>query len=223
MTTGTAPRTRSARPRTRLIALAGAAGLLLTPALPASAEDDALGANRLRVEVLSSRADQVSGGDALVRVSLGSRIAADDVSVTLNGADVTDALPVDPGGRSLTGVIDGLRAGPNDLRASGQLGRDTQLTLTNHPIAGPIFSGPQQYPFLCRTEQAGLGQPIVDNQVGQGLRVFALDAAGNKTTQVIGWSRDCAATTVVDLLYRATNGSFKPMPADGSRPADMTT
>jgi hypothetical protein len=28
---------------------------------------------------------------------------------------------------------------------------------------GPIFSGPQQYPFVCRTEQSNLGQPLVDN------------------------------------------------------------
>jgi hypothetical protein len=204
------------------LALAGAVVVVLTPAA-AAADDDLLSGNRLHIEVLSSRADQVSGGDALVRVSLGTRVAADDVRVTLNGAEVTDALDPDPGGRSLTGVIDGLLDGSNLLRASAGIGRDASLTLRNHPIAGPIFSGPKQYPFLCRTEQAGLGQPIVDNQDGQGLRVFALDAAGNKTTQVIGWSRDCAAATVVDRLYRATNGTFKPMPADGSRPADMTT
>ena len=33
----------------------------------------------------------------------------------------------------------------------------------------------------------------------------------------------CAGATVVDLVYRATNGAFKPMPTDGSRPAELTT
>jgi len=28
---------------------------------------------------------------------------------------------------------------------------------------GPIWSGPHQYPFVPRTEQSGLGQPLVDN------------------------------------------------------------
>ncbi|MCP5351002.1 MAG: hypothetical protein H7A10_08570, partial [Oceanospirillaceae bacterium] len=28
----------------------------------------------------------------------------------------------------------------------------------------PLFSGPLQYPFLCMTEDSGLGQPLVDNQ-----------------------------------------------------------
>ncbi len=96
--------------------LAGAVVVVLTPS--AAAADDLLSGNRLRIEVLSSRADQVSGGDALVRVSLGHRVDADDVVVTLNGADVTGALTLDPGGRSLTGVVAGLQDGSNELKAS---------------------------------------------------------------------------------------------------------
>ena len=46
---------------------------------------------------------------------------------------------------------------------------------------GPIFSGPQQYPFVCATEPSGLGQPQVDNQNARGIPIFELDAAGNKT------------------------------------------
>ncbi len=89
----------TSRARSLALALAGAVVVVLTPAA-AAADDDLLSGNRLRIEVLSSRADQVSGGDALVRVSLGYRVDADDVRVTLNGADVTDALDPRPG-RSL--------------------------------------------------------------------------------------------------------------------------
>jgi hypothetical protein len=207
---------------TRVLKLAvlASAAMLAATAAPADAAPapDGFGGHRLELDVLSSRADEVSGGDALIRVKLGARIDPDDVRVTLNGADVTGRF-----GDGWTGVVDGMRLGANVLRATAGRGRSASLLVKNHPIAGPIFSGPKQYPFLCRTEQAGLGQPIVDNQAGQGMRVFALDANGQKTTQVIGWSKDCAAPTVVDRLYRATDGSFKPMPADGSRPADVTT
>ena len=191
----------------RLIPFTAVALLVVGAAPPATAG----GENTPGIEVLSSRPDQVSGGDALVRTRLSAR-------VTRNGADVTTAFTPDPGGRTQTGLVTGFRVGVNLMRA----GRGSSLLVRNHPISGPIFSGPQQYPFVCHTEEAGLGQPVVDNQDGQGLRVFKLDAAGAKTTEVAGWSRDCAAPTRVDYVYRASDGNFKPMPADGSRPADLT-
>jgi hypothetical protein len=195
------------------------AAVLLVPPPPAVAADDATDRadlfRRVSLEVLSSRADQVTGGDALVRVRpAGAR-------VTLNGVDVTGRLTAD--GNARTGLLTGLRDGANELRATAPRAGSTRLALRNHPVGGPIFSGPQQYPFVCRTEAEGLGQPLVDNQAGQGMRVYRLDAAGAKTTELAGWSRDCAAPTVVDLLYRSTAGAFKPMPADGSRPADLSS
>jgi hypothetical protein len=191
----------------RCFALAGVAVVTLATLTPTTAAADR-GLAATRIDVLSSRPDQVSGGDALIRVTpAGAR-------VTLNGADVTGSLTRE--GDSLTGIVTGLRDGTNVVRADVRRGRSAALPLRNHPISGPIFSGPQQYPFLCRTEQNGLGQPTVDNQAGQGMRVRGPDG------RTIGWSRDCAAPTVVDRLYRATDGTFKPMPADGSRPADLT-
>ncbi|MEE6263116.1 DUF6351 family protein [Plantactinospora sonchi] len=184
-------------------------------AVPAAAGAGGGSGQRLGIEVLSSRADQVSGGDALIRVSVGGRIDPGSVRVTRNGADVTGSLRAD--GRELRGVVDGLRDGSNVLRATARGTGAGTLVIRNHPDSGPIFSGPRQYPFLCRTEQNGLGQPVVDNQDGQGMRVRGPDGG------VVGWSRDCAGRTVVDRLYRATDGSFKPMPSDGSRPVDLTT
>ncbi|MEO3747938.1 DUF6351 family protein [Plantactinospora sp. B5E13] len=197
----------------------GLVGLTLATALtvstvPAAAHDRGT-PGRLGIEVLSSRPDQVSGGDALLRIPVGGRVDPDSVRVTRNGVDVTRSLGVD--GRELRGVVDGLRPGSNVLRATARGAGPTTLVVRNHPDDGPIFSGPRQYPFLCRTEQNGLGQPIVDNHDGQGMRVTGPDGA------VVGWSRDCAARTVLDRLYRAADGTFKPMPADGSRPADLTT
>lgn len=192
-------------------AMATALLLVVISAAPASA---APSGQRLEIDVLSSRADQVTGGDALIQVKAGPRADLDDVKVTSNGTDITALLTPDPAAHTLTGVVDGLRDGWNLIVAHHKSGFPALKFLRNHG-AGPIFSGPRQYPFLCRTESAGLGQPIVDNQEQQGFRV--LNASG----AVIGWSRDCDAAPVHDKLYRATDGQFKPMPA--SRPADMST
>jgi hypothetical protein len=78
-----------------------------------------------------------------------------------------------------------------------------------------MFSGPQQRPFVCKTIQAGLGEPLVDNQAGQGFRVLNPDGT------TAGHSLNCSAQTRVDYQYRTTGGQFRPLPADGSRPADL--
>jgi hypothetical protein len=57
----------------RFVAAASAGVLTLALAAPASADPGPTGL-RLDLDVLSSRADQVSGGDALLRVALGSRL-----------------------------------------------------------------------------------------------------------------------------------------------------
>jgi hypothetical protein len=170
----------------------------------------------MSIDVLSSRADQVTAGDALVQIKVAKATDLGQVRVTRNGTDVTSAFTPDPATRSLTGVVSGLRDGWNLLSASARRAFPALKLVRNHGN-GPVFSGPRQYPFLCRTESNGLGQPLVDNQENQGFRVR--DTAGT----VIGWSRDCGANTVHDKLYRAADGQFKPVPADGSRPADMTT
>lgn len=195
--------------RVTLIA-AVAVALVVSQAVPAEASPP----HRPRIELLSGAPDQVSGGDALLRITLRD---ASGVRVSRNGEDVTGSFAVDLGGRSMTGLVEGLRIGDNQIRVRAGRGPGARLTLRNHPIEGPIFSGPKQYPFLCRTEQAGLGQPLVDNQDRQGMRVLGPDG------QLVGWSRDCSAETRVDYLYRTTGGSFQPLPADGSRPADLAT
>jgi hypothetical protein len=137
-----------------------------------------------------------------------------------NGDDVTGSLTPIPGEHALQGLVGGLELGENLLtvrcRESHHL--VDRLTIINYPITGPIFSGPHQYPFVCKTTRPNndLGQPLVDNQEGIGFPVF--DAGGG----VIGWSRDCSARDRVSYMYRATNQSFRPMPPDGSRPPDLS-
>jgi hypothetical protein len=208
--------------RRRGALVTGFTALVLVGGLATPAASAASGGHRdrLAIEVLSSEADQVSGGDALLRVRVPTGADPAAVRVTRNGADVTAAFTADPGGRSMTGLVTGLAAGWNTVRAAAPHAR-AALRLRDFPVTGPIFSGPHQYPLLCKTERNGLGQPLVDNSDRQGMRVFAVDANGTKTDQVVGWSRDCSARTAVDYLYRSTGGEFKALPADGSRPADL--
>jgi hypothetical protein len=204
--------------RRGVLTVLAALSLVLGLAAPAAADRKGGHRDRLAIDVLSSRADQVSGGDALLRVRVPADTDPAAVRVTRNGTDVTGSFAVQ--GHALAGKVAGLTEGWNTVRAAA--GHDkTTVRLRNFPITGPIFSGPHQYPLLCKTERNGLGQPIVDNHDGQGMRVFGVDANGNKTSEIVGWSRDCSAPTIVDYLYRSTGGDFKPLPADGARPADL--
>lgn len=59
----------------------------------------------------------------------------------------------------------------------------------------PLFSGPLQYPFICMTEESGLGQPMVDNQHEWGMPVFQDNQKRDKRSYIIGYSKDCQIPT----------------------------
>jgi hypothetical protein len=122
------------------------ASALVLPAVPAVASRE------VKLEILSGRADKVTGGDALVHVD-----APDArVRVTVNGVDVTSAFTADDGG--LTGLVGNLRLGSNVLRAEAD-GRRTTLEVRNYPRQGPVFSGPHEQPFVCET--ASFAIPVI--------------------------------------------------------------
>jgi hypothetical protein len=134
------------------------------------------------IEVLSNRADLVSGGDALVALELARGVSPASIRVTLNGGDVTDDFGLRENGR-YEGLVTDLAVGRNVMVARGRSGRGRRLTITNHPIGGPIFAGPQVTPWICNTNASTppLGEPI--------------DA-------------QCNAPTRVDFLYRDLAGQF---------------
>ncbi len=230
------------------LAVAVAAGVVVPAGATAGSAASTRGSNpnRFEITVLSARPDQVSGGDALVQVAVPGNVALDDVTITLGGADVTDAFAAGDDDHTLVGLVGGLVQGDNTLTASaarqnGQAnGHSAHLTLTNHPIGGPIFSGPQQQPFVCTTARARfdgrplLSQPLVDNQDQIGIPVAAEDAQGGypqdgrgyptAAAQIVGWSKDCAATTRIGYVYGTTGGQFHWLddPA-GPLPADIAT
>jgi hypothetical protein len=172
----------------------------------------------VQLRVLSSAPDRVSGGDARIEVRAAAGLH-DKLELWLNGQRISAALASK--GDRLEGVIGGMVVGSNELQVRHRSGNGRpldSLVLTNHPITGPMFTGPQQMPFVCTTVQGAVGrQPLVDSATPPGYRVT--DALG----AVIGYSRNCSIDTFVTYQYRNTAGALRPMPADGSRPADMAT
>ncbi len=185
------------------------------------------GSRDFRIEVLSGRPDMVAGGDALVRISVRRhRVGMGDVRVELNGADITSAFAADSAARTLTGLVAGMRLGDNDLdvgAARKHRGRDdddddghgrAHIRLVNHPIQGPVFSGPHQQPYACATHQFNLG-------AGLGLLTPAIPPA---TVAVPITDPNCHVPTRVDYIYRtnATPSALVAWPAGATAyPANL--
>jgi hypothetical protein len=128
----------------------------------------------IEISALSSRPDMVTGGDALVRVDAPRGIPPGQLTVRVNGLDVSDDFVAEPDDRSLTGLVTGLEDGPNRVTAGVAGSREfVELTLVNHPITGPLFSGPHQEPFICDTNSFEL---VVDPGPGPGGLIPSADA-----------------------------------------------
>ena len=179
--------------------------------LAAAPSDSAM---TVKLSVLSSAPEFVSGGDARIHLRAAPGLR-DKLVLLLNGQPVNVTLKEVADG--LEGVVTGLRNGDNLLQVKHGNVRDS-ITLTNWPITGPMFTGPQQTPFVCTTIQSAVNrQPLVDSPTAPGYKVA--NAAGS----TIGYSRNCSIETFVSYSYRNTSGALSPLPADGSRPADMST
>jgi len=61
--------------------------------------------------------------------------------------------------------------------------------------ADSLYSGQRQYPFYCMTLDAGLGQPLVDNEQGYGVPIY------DDNEQIIGYSKDCLIKSRLDYYY----------------------
>jgi hypothetical protein len=129
-----------------------------------SEDGDDQGSAALHVDVLSSHPDLVSGGDALVAVTVrDDGIDPADVEVTVGDTDVTDAFAPDPDdGTRLVGLVDGLDGGDNTVTA--RVGDEaSKLTLTDHPLQGPLFAGAHMPIAACTTQLFRLGRSSPDD------------------------------------------------------------
>ena len=123
---------------------------LRTPPL----EDD-----QFEILTLSTFPDAVTDGDVLVAIR--GLAPGDDFRVERNGDEVTGAFTRLESGE-IRGLVTGLGEGDNTIVAAARA-RLAGLSVRNHPITGPVISGPHQEPFFCRTEEAGLGPPLDDD------------------------------------------------------------
>ena len=159
----------------------------------------------VELRVLSGRAGMVTAGDALVETNA----ALQRLNARLNGQDISSSFRPGKTEGTLIARVEGLKIGKNTLEVKSAKG-PAKLELINYPTTGPVFSGPHQKPFVCQTEQAGLGAPI--------------DA-------------DCSANTIVTYVYKSTQpaapggrggqapgalpSGFKPFDPSAPRPADV--
>lgn len=204
----------------RVAALTAGLLLLLEPAVSTAAPGGSQAPGPFAIEVLSSPPQYVSGGDARLRVTVPDRVDPSTVTVTSGGADVTGAFEVNDDG-ALEGVVVGLPEGdtevvaqiaPGNATRSGQPagGRRARLVLTNHPISGPMFSGPQQQPFGCSTDG-----DLDETGVAGGPRLTMADPADG-----------CAMDTLVSYVYRpagADSGFVHYDPASPPAPGEVAT
>ena len=164
-----------------------------------------------KMKALSTLPDIVSGGNVLVQVDLPTGIAAqleanknttlsDLVTFSRNGVDITSTLVPGSTPGSLVALVEGLDVGTNTLTVNAKRGfinAGTSLSVTNHPISGPVFSGPHQRPWICETAASGLGTPTGGDV--------------------------CAAPSKIEWFYRTTAGTFNPLTTlTQPYPADLT-
>ncbi|RJF99795.1 DUF6351 family protein [Noviherbaspirillum saxi] len=179
------------------------------------------------IKVLSSRADFVSGGDALVEVAVPAGVNASDIKVDVGGRDVSSAFALRNG--RLTGVVAGLANGDNTITAQGNGIKPSSLKVTNFPIGGPIISGPQVQPWVCATSTAQPESGTTPSSNGSGLSSAATDAQCNIKTETRYFykTRTAGCTNVLpDPTPPATapaTACFKPYDPAAPAPADLAT
>ena len=146
------------------------------------------GGHQFRIGVLSSRPDMISGGDALIEISVPPQYPLKGVTVQLNGQDITSVFRQEPGVNKMLAVVSGMKLGANTVSLLNEGKVQVEAELKNYSSTGPIFAGPQEKPFNCQTQQFTLPD---------GSKLSApLDA-------------NCSTKIVVQYLYKST----EPLPA----------
>ena len=114
--------------------------LWLVPAQSAAAKHKGL-----KIDVLSTRADLISGGEALVAIRGAHSLRG--LKVKAAGSRQTKRFQLVDG--TPEGVVKGLARGRSRIVVR-QGRKGARLRVTNHPSGGPVFSGPQLQPWRCQ-------------------------------------------------------------------------
>lgn len=198
----------------RISSLARAATAMATAALAAGCGggNDSAPA---QISVVSSRAQYVSGGSALVRITLPTGVPAEGQQISVNGRNVTaDFKSATDGKGGLMGLVTGLPDGGSRITVSGPGVADSSLDLTSYPITGPILSGPQDQTFVCQTAKFF---PAVNTRVNVQTPVDGIPALGAPL------DAKCSIAPRVNYIYRTTGGEWKALASTQAVPSDAAT
>lgn len=158
------------------------------------------------ISIVSTTPFHVSGGNMLVEIAHAKDVKPSNLTVMLNGNSVTSSFEAAAGQGHLLGLINGLKPGENTLQVRINSQPESSLasvTLTNHPITGPIVSGPHLAPYICQTEQ------------------FKLP---DGTTLGPAMDSDCSIKPRVDYVYFSESEQiFKPLLSLTQLPEDTAT
>ncbi len=181
------------------------------------------------IKTLSNRADMISGSDALVEIVLPFGVAIEALRVDVGGRDMTSQFAVRPSASNrIVGLVTGLASGDNVVTARAA-GATSTLTINNHVIGGPVYSGAQILPWVCATPVA---QPESGNTPAtnaSGLSTNAVDPQCNIATEFKLWYKTTSANCVASLpdpnppTLPPANPCFKPYDPNAAKPADLAT
>jgi hypothetical protein len=196
-------------------AMFATAGLLSFVQTVQAAPGFASSNHAIQISTLSSRPQLVSGGDVLTSIKLPQSLEQSQVRISLNGQDITNVFFADEASHSLLGLITGLRLGNNALVAGSASSRGgtarARLTIINHPITGPIISGPHQEPFVCTAAQYKIYSGLY------GIELIDDTTLGPPT------DAQCSVPTKITYLYLPKGGTaFKPLPNAKWLPDDVS-
>lgn len=184
-----------------LAALAGTASLA-----PASSD-------HYETVVVSSRPENVSGGDALVRLVAPH---GEPWIALLNGHDITQEFRWRESSGAFMALLTGLRLGSNTLEIRAKGKAQARLQIQNHPRAGPIFSGPHQSPYICQTEANGLGLATDSDCNANPLVRYYYKSTEQPKPEDIKSAQAAMQVTPVTLA-----AGFKPFEPSAPFPADV--
>jgi Tannase-like family of unknown function (DUF6351) len=184
--------------------------------------------NPVQIKILSNRADLVSGGDVYIEVVLPDVGRIGDFRIDVDGRDVTSVFAMRSDGR-IKGVITGLANGNNVVTAAVPNASPVRITVTNHPIGGPVIAGTQIQPWVCATPVAVAESGNTAATNSSGLSTNAIDAQCNIATEFKYYYKTTTAgctNSLPDPIPPAvppTNGCFKAYNPAAATPADLAT
>ena len=148
------------------------------------------------IKTLSNRADLISGGNALVEITVPGFVAPPTLKVDRDGTDITAAFTTAPSGR-IIGLVTGLKNGTNNINVTYTDGAyvGARLVITNHPIGGPVLLASQIAPFVCATPVPTVASGTNPATNASGLSTTATDAQCNIAKEAKLYYRTTVAST----------------------------